>query len=146
MPRPVIREIGVAISAAQMGGRHPLAKPWKGQGPGVFELIEDHDGNMYRAVYTVRFREVVYVLHAFQKESPKGITTARLDVELVEREAQDCAGRFDEGFLSRPAIEESTGLFLGGQSEQFPDLPRRKEALGDLTQVDIRPDTLDIHA
>ena len=48
------------------------AKPWKGQGSGVFEVVEDHHGNTYRAVYTVRFKEVVYVLHAFQKKSPRG--------------------------------------------------------------------------
>ena len=48
-------------------------------------MVEDHDGNTYRAVYAVRFKEVVYVLHAFQKKSPKGIKTAQLDVDLVER-------------------------------------------------------------
>jgi phage-related protein len=61
------------------------AKPWKGQGAGVFEVVEDHDGNTYRAVYTVRFGEVVYVLHAFQKKSPRGLRTAQVDVDLVER-------------------------------------------------------------
>jgi phage-related protein len=50
----------------------------------VFELVEDHNGDTYRAIYTVRFKEVVYVLHAFQKKSPKGIQTARSDVELVQ--------------------------------------------------------------
>jgi hypothetical protein len=68
-----------------LGGKHPSAKPWKGQGPGVFELVEDFDGDTYRAVYTVRFREVVYVLHAFQKKSPNGIKTAQVAVDLVER-------------------------------------------------------------
>jgi phage-related protein len=70
---------------AQFGGKHPSAKPWKGQGSRVFEVVEDHDGNTYRAVYTVRFKEVVYVLHAFQKKSPKGIRTAQVDIGLVER-------------------------------------------------------------
>ena len=51
----------------------------------MFELVEDHDGDTYRAVYTVRFKEVVYVLHAFQKKSPIGIKTALPDVDLVER-------------------------------------------------------------
>ena len=77
--------MGNALGLAQFGGKHPSAKPWKGQGPGVFELVEDHDGDAYRAVYTVRFREVAYVLHAFQKKSPKGIKTARVDIDLVER-------------------------------------------------------------
>ena len=75
--------MGNALGLAQFGGKHPSAKPRKGEGPGVFELVEGHDGNAYRAVYTVRFREVVYVLHAFQKKSPKGIKTARVDVERV---------------------------------------------------------------
>jgi phage-related protein len=84
-PEPVKDEIGNALGLAQFGGKHPSAKPWKGQGPGVFEVVEDHSGDAYRAVYTVRFKEVVYVLHAFQKKSPKGIKTAQVDVELVER-------------------------------------------------------------
>ncbi len=84
-PEPVKDEMGNALGLAQFGGKHPSAKPWKGRGPGVFELVDDHHGNAYRAVYTVRFREVVYVLHAFQKKSPKGIKTAQVDVDLVER-------------------------------------------------------------
>lgn len=82
-PVPVMGEMGNALGVAQFGGKHPSAKPWKGQGVGVFEIVEDFDGDAYRAVYTVRFPEVVYVLHAFQKKSPKGIKTARGDVELV---------------------------------------------------------------
>jgi len=73
------------LGVAQFGGKHPSSKPWKGLGGGVLELVDDHQGDTYRAVYTVRFREVVYVLHAFQKKSPSGIRTARGDVELVER-------------------------------------------------------------
>ncbi len=84
-PEPVKDEMGNALGLAQFGGKHPSAKPWKGQGPGVFEVVDDHDGDTCRAVYTVRFREVVYVLHAFQKKSQKGIKTAQVDVELVER-------------------------------------------------------------
>lgn len=84
-PRPAIAEMGNALGVAQLGGKHPSAKPWKGQGPGVFEIVEDFDGDTYRAIYTVRFREVVYVLHAFQKKSPKGIKTARGDVDLIEQ-------------------------------------------------------------
>jgi phage-related protein len=84
-PNPVKDEIGNALGLAQFGRKHPSAEPWKGQGSGVFEVVENHDGDTYRAVYTVRFREVVYVLHAFQKKSPKGIETAQGDVDLVER-------------------------------------------------------------
>jgi phage-related protein len=84
-PEKVKDEMGNALGVAQFGGKHPSAKPWRGQGPGVFELVEDHDRNTYRAVYAVRFSEVVYVLHAFQKKSPRGIRTPKLDVELIER-------------------------------------------------------------
>jgi phage-related protein len=84
-PDPVKDEMGNALGLAQFGSKHPSAKPWKGQGPGVFEVVEDYDGDTYRAVYTVRFKEVVYVLHAFQKKSPAGIKTALLDVDLVAR-------------------------------------------------------------
>ena len=84
-PEPVKDEMGNALGLAQFGSKHPSAKPWKGQGPGVFEVVENHSGDTYRAIYTVRFNEVVYVLHAFQKKSPSGIRTAQLDVALVER-------------------------------------------------------------
>lgn len=57
----------------------------EGQGPGVFELVEQQGGDTYRCVYTVRFEDAVYVLHAFQKKSPKGIRTARADIELIAR-------------------------------------------------------------
>lgn len=82
-PAPVRREMGNALGLAQFGGKHPNAKPWKGEGPGVFEVVDDFHGGTYRAVYTVRFRQVVYVLHAFQKKSPRGKRTARTDIELI---------------------------------------------------------------
>lgn len=82
-PAAVKDNMGNALGIAQFGGTAPTAKPWKGLGPGVLEVVESHEGNAYRAVYTVRFAEVVYVLHAFQKKSPSGIRTARRDVDLV---------------------------------------------------------------
>lgn len=84
-PEEVKDEIGVALSAAQFGGKHPKAKPWKGQGPGVLEIVDDHRGDTYRAIYTIRFEGAIYVLHAFQKKSPTGIKTAQTDVELIAR-------------------------------------------------------------
>jgi phage-related protein len=84
-PEPVKDEMGNALGLAQFGGKHPSAKPWKGKGPGVFELVEDHRGNTYREVYRVRFKEVVYVLHVVQKKSPTGIRTAQVDVDLIDR-------------------------------------------------------------
>jgi phage-related protein len=68
-PSEVRDSIGAALSVAQFGGKHPKAKPWRGEGPGVFEIVEDHHRGTYRALYTVRFAEIVYVLHAFQKKS-----------------------------------------------------------------------------
>lgn len=82
-PDPVIADMGYALGLAQLGGKHPHAKPWKGEGPGVFEVVESHDGDTYRALYTVRFEGVVYVLHAFQKKSPSGIRTATTDIALI---------------------------------------------------------------
>lgn len=84
-PEAVKDEIGIALSVAQFGGKHPKAKPWKGEGPGVLEVAEDYRGDTYRAVYTIRFEGVVYALHAFQKKSPKGIKTAQGDVEVVQQ-------------------------------------------------------------
>ena len=84
-PEEVKNEIGIALSVAQFGGKHPKAKPWKGEGPGVLEIVEDHRGDTYRAVYAVRFKKAIYVLHAFQKKSPKGIETAQSDIELIRK-------------------------------------------------------------
>lgn len=101
-PEPVKDEMGNALGVAQFGGTHPAAKPWKGEGPGVFEIVEGHDGNAYRAIYTVRFREAVYVLHAFQKKSPKGVKTAQSDVELV-RKRLIVARKDYEGYHGKPS-------------------------------------------
>ena len=84
-PTEVIRDMGYALGVAQLGAKHPAAKPWKGEGPGVFEIVESHHNNAYRAVYTVRFGGFVYVLHAFQKKSPSGIRTASTDIELISK-------------------------------------------------------------
>ena len=94
-PDSVKHEIGTALSVAQFGGKHPKAKPWHGQGPGIFEIVEDNRGDTYRAVYTVRFRNMVYVLHAFQKKSPSGLRTARRDVDLVARRLADARADFE---------------------------------------------------
>ena len=88
-PAEVREHIGYALSAAQYGGKHASAKPWKGLGPGVMEVVEDHRGDTYRAVYTVRFEEAVYVLHAFQKKSKTGIATTQRDQELIARRLKD---------------------------------------------------------
>ena len=96
-PAEVQSEMGYALGLAQLGARHPRAKPWKGEGPGVLEIVEDHRGDTYRAVYTVRFAGAVYVLHAFQKKSKSGIKTPQEDVKLIgqrlKRAQQDYEGK-----------------------------------------------------
>jgi phage-related protein len=74
---------------AQLGMHPPSAKLLKGFGSGVVELIEDFDGDTYRAVYAVRFETAVYVLHAFKKKSKQGIRTPRSDVDLIKRRLKD---------------------------------------------------------
>jgi len=77
--------MGYALHFAQHGDKHPAAKPLKGfGGAGVLEIIEDHDGDTYRAMYTVRFAGAVYVLHAFRKKAKKGIATPKRDMDLVK--------------------------------------------------------------
>ncbi|MEX2470915.1 MAG: type II toxin-antitoxin system RelE/ParE family toxin [Gemmatimonadota bacterium] len=83
-PRDVQHAIGVALMMAQAGDKAPSAKPLKGfKGAGVLEVVDDHDGDTYRAVYTVRFAGVVYLLHAFQKKSKRGISTPKHVIELI---------------------------------------------------------------
>ena len=94
-PEAVKDEIGTALSVAQFGGKHPKAKPWKGQGPGVFEMVEDHRGDTYRAIYTVRFRGAIYVLHVFQKKSPSGVKTPRKEVDLITRRLNEARMDFE---------------------------------------------------
>jgi phage-related protein len=80
------KEMGHALYLAQIGMKAPKAKPLREfGGAGVLEVVEDFDGDTYRAVYTVRFRGVVFVLHAFQKKSKRGIETPQADIELIRR-------------------------------------------------------------
>ena len=85
-PEDVRRRVGGALWDAQIGHKAPYAKPLKGfSGATVLEIVDDFDGDTYRAVYTVRFARVVYVLHAFQKKSKKGIATPRAELDLIMR-------------------------------------------------------------
>src|SRR5437764_12066422 len=89
-PEDVQDVFGYALHLAQMGSKHPAAKPLKGfGGGGVLEIVEDDDGSTYRAVYTVRFTGVVYVLHAFQKKSKSGIKTPAEEIDKVRRRLRD---------------------------------------------------------
>ena len=85
-PRQVRRDLGQALYAAQRGETDPAAKPMKGFGGArVMEIVDRHDTNTYRAVYTVQFDEAIYVLHAFQKKSTRGIATPKHEIDLIRR-------------------------------------------------------------
>lgn len=88
-PQTVQEQFGFEIYLAQTGQHPPSAKPLKGLGSGVVELIENFDGDTYRAVYTVRFAAAVYVLHAFKKKSKQGVKTPQSDIELIKRRLRD---------------------------------------------------------
>jgi phage-related protein len=88
-PSPVQRSFGFELFLVQTGQHPPSAKPLKGLGSGTIELIDDFDGDTYRAIYTVRFHEAVYVLHAFKKKSKRGIATPKRDIDLIERRLRD---------------------------------------------------------
>ena len=92
MPRPVVREMGVALRAAQGGRHHPNAKPYttaKQKGWSVVEVVADFNTDTYRLVYTVHFPDVVFVLYGFQKKSKKGRATPKPDKAMVERRYQE---------------------------------------------------------
>jgi phage-related protein len=85
-PSAVRIDIGHALFAAQEGKTDPAAKPLKGfGGANVLEIVASHHGNAWRAVYTVRFQDAIYVLHVFQKKSTKGIATPARELDLVRR-------------------------------------------------------------
>jgi phage-related protein len=85
-PRAVRRDIGYALHAAQEGEVDPSAKPLSGfGGASVMEIVAEHRGDTWRAVYTVRYPEAVYVLHAFQKKSKRGVATTKGDINLIRQ-------------------------------------------------------------
>lgn len=97
LPDEVMDVFGYALFLAQTGGKHDQAKPLKGFGSaGVLEVVEDWQGNAYRAVYTVRFEERVFVLHVFQKKSKSGIATPKPDMNLIRERLRTAARRAKE--------------------------------------------------
>ena len=84
-PAVVQDRVGFALYQAQIGLKHRYAKPLKGLGPHVLEVVSRHDGDTFRAVYTVRFKLAVYVLHAFQKKAKRDIATPKQEINLVKR-------------------------------------------------------------
>ena len=97
-PEQVVDDVGFALGVVQYGGHPPSAKPWKGLGPRVFEIVENDASGTYRAVYTVRLPKAVYVLHAFQKKSPSGIRTAQTDIRLVARRLAEAMKDYEERY------------------------------------------------
>ena len=97
MPKAVQREFGFALHLAQIGTRHPNTKVLKGFGSaGVLEVVEDYATDTYRAVYTVRLSEAIFVLHCFKKKPTKGSETPKPDMELIRRRLDD-ARRLAQG-------------------------------------------------
>jgi len=85
-PDPVKRDVGQALFTAQQGRTDPAAKPLRGfGGASVLEIVTRHEGNTWRTVYTVRFQDAIYVLHAFQKKSTRGISTPAREINLVRK-------------------------------------------------------------
>lgn len=96
-PDEVKAEMGYALFVAQAGGRHRKVKIFKGMGDaGVLEIVEDHRGDTFRAIYTVRFELAVYVLHAFQKKSKKGIKTPKAEIQMIEQRLRDAEHLFKD--------------------------------------------------
>ena len=97
LPTGVRRLFGYALSLAQAGDQHDTAKVLKGfSGAGVLEVIEDDAGGTYRAVYTVKFEEAVFVLHCFQKKSKRGIVTPKEDMDLIRARLKVAEARAKE--------------------------------------------------
>lgn len=97
LPDEVIDIFGYALFLAQTGGKHDQAKPLQGFGSaGVLEVVEDYRGDAYRAVYTVRFEERVFVLHVFQKKSKTGIATPKKDMDLIRERLKVATRRAKE--------------------------------------------------
>jgi len=96
-PRDVRSDIGHALFTAQQGQTDPAAKPLRGfGGASVFEIVALHRAGTWRAVYTVRFRDAIYVLHVFQKKSTKRIATPAREIELIKRRLTEAERDFRE--------------------------------------------------
>ena len=95
-PKEVRIVMGYALDVAQNGGKADNVKPLKGivTGSGVLDVIDDYDGETYRAVYTVRFEEFIYVLHAFKKKSTKGINTPKQEIDLIKARYKEAENRY----------------------------------------------------
>jgi phage-related protein len=96
-PAQVRRDIGHALYSAQQGETDPAAKPLKGfGGSSVMEIVDRHDTDTYRAVYTTQLAGRIYVLHAFQKKSKKGVATPQRDIELIKKHLTAAKNHYKE--------------------------------------------------
>lgn len=92
LPNEVVSLMGYALYLAQLGDKHSASKPLKGfGGAGVVEVVSNWEGDTFRAVYTVRFADAVYVLHAFQKKSKSGRKTPKLEMDLIAKRLREAA-------------------------------------------------------
>lgn len=99
--------MGYALYLAQSGEKHPSAKLLKGfKGAGVLEVVEDFDGDTYRAVYTVKLAGVIYVLHAFQKKSKHGLATPKQDIDLIEKRLKRAKEHYKENYSQQQGEPE----------------------------------------
>jgi len=99
LPDEVKETMGFAIFMAQSGEKSAAAKPLKGfGGAGVLEVVENFEGDAYRAVYTVKFAGVVYVLHAFQKKSKRGKATPQHDIDLIKQRLRTAERHYQDNY------------------------------------------------
>lgn len=97
-PEAVQEVVGYALYQAQVGLKHRSVKPLRGLGSNVLEVVARHDGDAFRAVYTVRFRAAVYVLHAFQKKAKRGTATPQPEIDLVRRRLRVAEQHYRENY------------------------------------------------
>jgi phage-related protein len=95
-PQEVQKAVGYALQLVQAGETPLDAKPFKGVGSGVYEIVKRYDTDTYRAVYAVKIGEKIYVLHAFQKKSKKGIKTPQTDVDLIKQRYKDALAQEEQ--------------------------------------------------
>jgi len=104
-PAKVKQVMGYAIFQAELGKKHPAAKPLTGhkefKGAGVLEIVDDYDGDTYRAVYTVKLEGVVYVLHAFQKKSKRGAETPKHDIDLIKKRLARAKKHYEDRYVKK---------------------------------------------
>jgi phage-related protein len=108
-PAEVRKAMGYALYQAQKGSKTPSAKPLHGFGSAsVLEIVDDYQTDSYRAVYTVKFADSVYVLHAFQKKSKKGRATPKSEIDLIKRRLKAAEEHYKTNLQREDMRNEST--------------------------------------